>query len=303
MDRKAFLVEHRDLIERLYRRAVGSRPMLNGRLSIDAFADALYGSTARRFEHEPSSPSARDRYLESLHVDDLALARLCADGDEEAWELFIKELRPVLYNAARAMTRDADAARELADSIYADLYGLETRREPLPQGETARRSLLAYFHGRSRLSTWLRSVLAQRHVDAIRARRRLEQLESGDQNETPVTSAPVHAAVEPDPDKPRYVALMQEALGSALGRLEPRDRLRLSCYYSQGMTLAELGRLLAEHEATVSRKLDRIRRGLREEIERSLAGEHRLTPAEIRLCYEYALGDPSFDLAAALKTP
>jgi len=180
---------------------------------------------------------------------------------------------------------------------------LETRSEPLPQGETARRSLLAYFHGRSRLSTWLRSVLAQRHVDAIRARRRLEQLESGDQNETPVTSAPVHAAVEPDPDKPRYVALMQEALGSALRRLEPRDRLRLSCYYSQGMTLAELGRLLAEHEATVSRKLDRIRRGLREEIERSLAGEHRLTPAEIRLCYEYALGDPSFDLAAALKTP
>jgi RNA polymerase sigma-70 factor (ECF subfamily) len=314
VERSAFLAEHRDLTERLHRRALASRAILDGRLSIDAFADALYRSAARRFEGETPSPSATARYLESLHVDDLALAQLCAHGDEDAWELFIKEFRPVLYSSARAMTRDAASARELADSIYADLYGLASSSRQSPDAGAERRSLLAYFHGRSRLSTWLRSVLAQRHVDTIRGQRRgpqrgsragvdrrLERLDAGDRDEAPASPPLADAAVEPDPDRPRYVALMQDALGSAFRGLEPQDRLRLCCYYVQGMTLAELGRLLGEHEATVSRKLDRIRRGLRAQLERSLAGEHRLTPAEIRLCYQYALEDPSFDLAAALR--
>ncbi len=40
-------------------------------------------------------------------------------------------------------------AREMADSLYADLYGL---RE---SSDGSRRSLFDYFHGRSKLSTWL----------------------------------------------------------------------------------------------------------------------------------------------------
>ena len=54
-------------------------------------------------------------------------------------------------------------ARELADSLYAELYGLNGA------GGARGRALLDYFHGRSKLATWLRTVLAQRHVDALRA--------------------------------------------------------------------------------------------------------------------------------------
>ena len=103
-----------------------------------------------------------ERYLKSLHLEDLALACACADGDEAAWEHFVREYRPSLYRAADALD-PSGRARELADSLYADLYGTTERA-----GE--RRSLFRYFHGRSSLPTWLRAVLAQRHVDAIRAR-------------------------------------------------------------------------------------------------------------------------------------
>ena len=42
-----------------------------------------------------------------------------------------------------------------------------------------RQSLFRYFHGRSSLATWLRAVLAQRVVDAVRVERRLESAAGG----------------------------------------------------------------------------------------------------------------------------
>ena len=62
---------------------------------------------------------------------------------------------------------------------------------------------------------------------------------------------------------------MQAALTVALGGLDPRDRLRLAYYYADDRTLAEIGRLLGEHEATVSRKLERTRGDVRARVEAS----------------------------------
>ena len=92
---------------------------------------------------------------------DVELARRCAAGDETAWERFVLEYRPILYRAADAL-EPGGGARELADSLYGELYGLRERA-----GE--RQSLFRYFEGRSSLGTWLRAVLAQRYVDRVRA--------------------------------------------------------------------------------------------------------------------------------------
>ena len=59
----------------------------------------------------------------------------------------------------------------------------------------------------------------------------------------------------------------------------------MSCYYAQDLTLAQTGRLLGEHEATVSRQLARTRREIRAEVERLLNSEG-LTEAQI--CSRYA---------------
>ncbi len=122
----------------------------------------------RRFLAATPTPRELSRYLSSLHLEDLALACACALGDGAAWDHFVLEMRPALYRAADALDRSG-AARELADSLYADLYGLDQRGG-------ARQSLLRYFHGRSSLATWLRAVLAQRHVDRVRVDRRTEPL-------------------------------------------------------------------------------------------------------------------------------
>jgi RNA polymerase sigma-70 factor, ECF subfamily len=215
------------------------------------------------------------RQASALHLEDLALATACTDGHEQAWEHFVREHRPGLYRAADALD-PGGGARELADALYGDLFGLQNR-----EGE--RRSLLVYYHGRSALGTWLRAVLAQRVVDRARANKRLEPL-----TDRPLaTSSPAMSA---DPERARRVELLGRVLTTAVARLEPRDRQRLSCYYREQLTLAQTGRLLGEHEATVSRQLARTRRVLRGEIEARLRA-NGLSPDEIAECFEAAVDD------------
>ena len=81
-----------------------------------------------------------------------------------------------------------------------------------------RTSLLAWFHGRSRLVTWLRSVLVQRHIDARRAASRIEQWD-GDEDRAPLPSMSGPGAV-PDPGRGEALVAIQEALDAAIAGLD-----------------------------------------------------------------------------------
>ncbi len=226
------------------------------------------------------------------HPADLELARRCAAGDPAAWDRFVLEYRPVLYRAADALDRHG-GAREVADSLYADLFGIKT-----PHGE--RQSLFRYFHGRSSLATWLRAVLAQRYVDRVRANRRLEPLRPDDLGTGDGGSGHEGAAApaELDPDRPRYAALLAPVLSRVVAALQPRDRLRLASYYVQQLTMAETGRLLRESEATVSRQLARTRRAIRLDVERTLRSDAGLGQEQVAECLAAVAADPGpLDLA------
>ncbi len=236
-----------------------------------------------------SGDAAITAMLDSLHAEDLALALACKAGHGGAWEHFITKLRPSLYAAARAIARDDARGRELADSLWADLYGLEVR-------DGRRRSMLDYFHGRSSILTWMRAVLAQRHVDYVRSASRLEQFADG-------ANPPANSAREDDrsePERARYVQLLGSALAIALKLLAPRERMRLGYYYRHQLSLKEIGRLMNEHESTVSRQLARSRDALKREIDAQLSSQNGLDQEQIRLCYDYAAGDLKIDLSRAL---
>ena len=139
------------VIERLYAKA---RPQ-RWELSAADFAETLHRSLVGRFDAE-AQPAAPDleAYLDSLFVEDLALAGACERGTQAAWIEFLTRYRPALFGAALALARDETRAREITDTLYAELYGLEER-------DGRRRSLFQYFHGRSSLTTWLRSVVSR----------------------------------------------------------------------------------------------------------------------------------------------
>jgi hypothetical protein len=116
-----------------------------------------------------------------------------------------------------------------------------------------------------------------------------------------------------DPHRERYVALFTRALQLALARLEPREKDRLRLYYTEEKTLAEIGRHLGEHESSVSRHLDRVRRDLRQHVEEILrrgfvaangsAAQPGLNDAEIALCFEYCAEETPIDLEKLLPRP
>ena len=304
----ALFAQCQDLVNQLFTESRGEA----WGLSAASFAVALQRSAGKRFRTETCSLTKLTEYLSTLHVRDLALAAACCAGYPSAWDHFVATYRGYLRAAAAAILRcpeTAPEARELADSLFADLYGLRDE-------EPGQRSLFRYFHGRSSLKTWLRAVMAQRYIDAIRANRRYAQLD--DENDPPNGPTVRHARnlqTEPakDPHRERYVALFTSALEAELGSLPSSDRERLRLYYAEDKTLAEIGRKLSEHESSVSRSLERIRRHLRQAVEdvlrkghspsKASASDYGLSDAEIALCFEYAAEDVPIDFDRLFPGP
>jgi RNA polymerase sigma factor (sigma-70 family) len=290
------------LLERFYAQSQAGR----WGVQRERFAAALQRSARKALTPAPVTPQKLQDYLAALHLEDLALATACADGGEAAWEYFFTTYRAYLRAAAAAILRcSATSAQacDLADSLFSELYGLAG-------GKGTERSLFRYFHGRSSLKTWLRAILAQRHIDSIRAGRRFEELgedETGDGRPKTLLGPQLQPS---DPHRERYVASFIRALQTALERLQPQEKQRLRLYYAEEKTLAEIGRLLGEHESSVSRHLDRVRRDLRQAVEDILrqgigaangfAVQPGLSDAEIALCFEYSAGDNPIDLEKLL---
>jgi RNA polymerase sigma-70 factor (ECF subfamily) len=296
-----FLAAQSSLLSELHEQAAANR----WGVEREEFAAALHRSAMQRFGGTLPLGAALEAYLRSLHLVDLALVCALQEGFVGAWEEFVARYRPILYGAARSVVGSGGEARarELADSIYAELYGVEG------VSGARGRALLDYFHGRSKLSTWLRAVLAQRHVDAVRAEKRSESLDEDNGALHPAAISPGTDGREAaDPDRARLLPQLRLALTAALTALSPAERVLLSFYYVQELTLAQVARLRGVHEATISRQLDGIRRQLREQVERTLRvasagpnGRVGLSAAEIELCFSYALDDWAFDLGSELS--
>jgi RNA polymerase sigma-70 factor (ECF subfamily) len=201
---------------------------------------------------EAGSPLPTREFCCSLKLPELVLARACAAGNERAWEVFMSRYREKLYEVGLQITREDSAARELSDSLYAELYGTVAR-------DGVRVSKLKFYTGRGSLEGWLRTVMAQEHVNRYRRQKRNisldEETEEGTQFAAPETET-AH------PLDPRLEAATDEALAA----LPAEDQFVLAAYYLDDRTLAEIARVLSVHESTISRKLDKLAKSLRKQI-------------------------------------
>ena len=198
------------------------------------------------------TPGEMRSFCASLRTEELVLARACAAGNERAWEVFMARYREKLYDIGLQIAREDSAARDLADTLYADLYGTELRAG-------SRASKLKSYTGRGSLEGWLRTVMAQEHVNRYRRTRRNVSLD--EESEDGVQ----FAAKDPEPvlaTDPRLAAATDEALAA----LSAEERFILASYYLDGRTLAETARLLSVHESTISRKVDKLAKSLRKQI-------------------------------------
>ena len=263
----------------LYTRSCGEKYGLNS----EEFA-AILEEVSRQYL-PPGAPIDEVAQLhQSLRLEELALARACAKGCETAWECFLNRYRQKLYDAAGAIAKEESAARELADSLYTELFGTRQR------ADGQRISKLASYTGRGSLEGWLRTVLAQNYVNRYRSQRRLvsfdDQIQTGQLSQESA-EAPADARLE-------------AAVDAALVELSAEARLILASYYLDGRTLAEIARMLGVHESTISRRVEKITASLRKRIVRGLR-ERGMDARAAEESLEADVRDLTLDVRARLQ--
>ncbi|HEV2425339.1 MAG TPA: sigma-70 family RNA polymerase sigma factor [Terriglobia bacterium] len=225
-------------------------------------------------------------FCRSLRLQDLALARACAAGHEAAWNAFLIRYRQGLARTALAIVREESAARELADSVYAELYGLESR-------DGQRISKLAHYDGRGSLEGWLRSVLAHEFTDRHRREHRLVSLDEQVEAGRDFRAAEAESSASPDPR-------VEAATDEALAAVSAEERLLLASYYLDGQTLGAIAALLGVHESTVSRRLDRIVRALTKDVVKRLR-QRGFSRDQVREALKVDVRDLAVDVRRQLR--
>jgi RNA polymerase sigma-70 factor (ECF subfamily) len=224
-----------------------------GGLTRDELGTALY-TVGTKFNYGLPADAQADHaqkasFLRSLRLEDLALATACVLGREAAWQRFLDLYRAPLTQAAVAITGSSTLGHDLADSLYSELYGLR-------EVEGQRRSPLASYSGRGSLLGWLRTTLAQRHVDHHRRTHR----------ESPLDTLDTAAPTPQSPPVAAELSQLSRALTSTLQGLSAEERFLLCSYFLDRQPLAQIARVLQVHEATISRRLKRLLSDLRERL-------------------------------------
>jgi RNA polymerase sigma-70 factor (ECF subfamily) len=219
-------------------------------LTLQSF-EAVLEQVARKYV-PAATPQQKLEFWRDLKLEELALARACAAGHDAAWQAFLIRFREKLYDIARGITKEDSSGRDLADSLYADLYGTSER-------DGRRVSRLNFYMGRGSLEGWLRTVLAQEFVNRYRKTKRLVSLEEQAEEGVQFSAAPASPVSPLD-------SRLGAALDEALGQLDSEDRLVLASYYLDDRTLTEIGRMVGVHESTISRRLEKLLKGLRKQV-------------------------------------
>ncbi|HET9479695.1 MAG TPA: sigma-70 family RNA polymerase sigma factor [Pyrinomonadaceae bacterium] len=287
---------------RLIARAADSRS-----LNVDALIPRVAAAVEKYLLRYDANTSTAEinRFVDEMQAEDLCLIIACERGDEKAWTDLVERFNTTVRSAARSASANEDAAEELAQSIWAELYGLRVRDDGRPA------SKLAYYSGRGSLAGWLRAVVAQLSVDAFRKQSKLVQTEEDADLDRLARDARIGetqtfaaAGVQnPEQSLSNQFAQsdLQQALTQAIRELAAEDRLLVKLYYFDNLRLREAGVVLGVHEATASRRLTRIQTDLRKRVSHILVAERGWTKAEAERSFAEVAQHLDTDLEALIN--
>jgi RNA polymerase sigma-70 factor, ECF subfamily len=288
--------------QRLLSRAADSRSLTSGSL-----VPRLIASVEKYLlRHDPNTSKQEvASFIDDMQADDLCLIIACESGDETAWNDLVERFSATVRSAARSASSNEDAAEDLAQSIWAELYGLRNRKDGKPA------SKLAYYSGRGSLAGWLRAVVAQLAVDTYRKQSRLVQADEDVDLDRLAREAPMaelQTAVAATGQNPEQAisnkfaeADMQNALQTAIKELSAEDRLLVKLYYFDNLRLHEAGKVLGVHEATASRRLTKAHGELRKRVGEILMSERGWTRAETERSFSEVAQHLETDLEGLLR--
>lgn len=155
----------------------------------------------------------------------------------------VRDHSSAVYRFLVHLTGDVSLAEDLTQETFAAAW-------------KARRG----FRGEASVATWLHRIALRKALDARRTRCRIEAAE---------TLAARSEADDLDPSRPLAALESARGLASAVGALEPPERLAVILHYYQGLSFRQAAEVLGEPVGTVkwrtSRALARLRATLNAE--------------------------------------
>jgi RNA polymerase sigma-70 factor (ECF subfamily) len=175
----------------------------------------------------------------------------------EGFRLLLREHQSMVFSLAQRIVQDSILAEEIAQDVFADLYGR-----------------LASFSSREDVVHWLRRVTVHRSIEQARRRpRRPQDHAAWNFTETRVTEA---AAQEGDP-------LPAEGLRQMIASLPIVPRTVVVLRYQEGLGLDEIAAVLEMPVRTVKSDLQRSLKVLRAKAQRKMlraTAQGKALPAE-----------------------
>jgi RNA polymerase sigma-70 factor (ECF subfamily) len=213
----------------------------------------------------PADRSPREG-LASLSVDELYLTCAAAEGRPAAVALI--EAR-YFGKARKALARNAGTA-SIADEA------LQRVREALFVGTPRRPPKIGEYSGRGDLARWIRTTAMRTAMDLLSPTREIAVSDEA------IARFPL---LRDDPAiemmKREYGASFKQALSEALAELPQQARDELRLYYFEGLGVEQIGAMYGIAASTVSRRLDKARRLLREKTRAALAQHLRVDDGEL----------------------
>lgn len=220
------------------------------------------------------------RLISHFHTEDFYLTAACSLGDDRAWSRFGAAYGRFIRQLVYRSTRANEPAREVADSLIADLY--------LP--DRSGRSRIGSFDGRCSLAQWLRVIVANR-ITNERARK-VHRMELRDADSV-CDSCPLSRFETAQ--LPRFYAdAVRGAFIQACRELTCRERLLLLWRFEDSLRLGEIASLLGVHISTVTRQMDRVCVKIRRQVFDGLVTKYKLT----RLLAEECIAEADHTLDA-----
>lgn len=179
-------------------------------------------------------------------MEEKELVERSREGDEEAFGVLVKKYKTKVFNLAYSLTRDRDAADDLAQESFIKAY-----------------FALPRFKLRSEFGTWLYRIATNTVKDYLRKKGRIKKVTFEKEIEHLIIQENEMERKEKKQLEEQNRRLVHQAIQS----LPEKFRLILSLRDIQGFSYGEIAGILNISPGTVDSRLHRARKTLRKKIE------------------------------------
>jgi RNA polymerase sigma-70 factor (ECF subfamily) len=178
-------------------------------------------------------------------MEEKQLVRRTIEGDEEAFGVLVKKYKTKVFNLAYSLTRDRDAADDLAQESFIKAY-----------------FALPRFKLKSEFGTWLYRIAINTVKDYLRKKGRIKKITFAKEIE--------HLVIQEDEmerkEKKQREEQNRRLVHQTIKTLPEKYQLILSLRDIQGFSYGEIADILNISPGTVDSRLHRARKNLRKKI-------------------------------------